>query len=95
MKARRPLGGHLVVQVRGWWLRRGWWQWRWMYRVKEVEESKMSLTSLAVQWLRLHTLSAGGTGLMPGWGTKIPHAVQCSQKKYLKIKLAYSLFFFV
>ena len=24
-----------------------------------------------VQWLRLHTSTAGGTGLIPGWGTKI------------------------
>ena len=31
-------------------------------------------TSLAVHWLRLCTSNAGGTGLIPGWGTKIPHA---------------------
>ena len=30
-------------------------------------------TSLAVQWLRLHTSTAGGMDLTPGWGTKIPH----------------------
>ena len=29
-------------------------------------------TSLAVQWLSL--LKAGGAGLIPGWGAKIPHA---------------------
>ena len=34
-----------------------------------------------VQWLRLHTSNAGGMGLIPGWGTKIPHAVRCGQKK--------------
>ena len=28
-----------------------------------------------VQWLRLHTANAEGLGLIPGWGTKIPHAV--------------------
>ena len=28
--------------------------------------------SLAVWWLRLHTSTAGGTGLIPGLGTKIP-----------------------
>ena len=28
-------------------------------------------TSLAVQWLELHASTAGGTGLIPGWGTKI------------------------
>ena len=32
-------------------------------------------TSLVVQWLRLHASSAGGAGSIPGWGTKIPHAV--------------------
>ena len=26
---------------------------------------------LAVQWVRLHTPTAGGAGLIPGWGTKI------------------------
>ena len=25
--------------------------------------------------------SAGGTGLIPGWGTKIPHATGCGQKE--------------
>ena len=30
--------------------------------------------SLAVQWLGLHTSTAGGTGSIPGWGTKIPQA---------------------
>ena len=36
-------------------------------------------TSLVIQWLRLYTPTAGGMGLIPGWGTKIPHAMQCSQ----------------
>ena len=31
--------------------------------------------SLAVQWLGLRASTAGGTGLIPGQGTKIPHAV--------------------
>ena len=31
-------------------------------------------TSLAVQWLRLGSSSAGDLGLIPGQGTKIPHA---------------------
>ena len=30
---------------------------------------------MAVQWLQLCTSTAGGAGLIPGWGTKIPHAV--------------------
>ena len=32
-----------------------------------------SRTSLVVQWLRLCTSTAGGEGLIPGQGTKIPH----------------------
>ena len=42
-------------------------------------------TSLAVQWLRLHACTARGTGLIPGRGAKILHAVQCSPKKKKKI----------
>ena len=30
--------------------------------------------SLAVQWIGLHASTAGGTGSIPGGGTKIPHA---------------------
>ena len=32
-------------------------------------------TSLAVQWLGLLASTTGGTGSIPGGGTKIPHAV--------------------
>ena len=32
-------------------------------------------TSLVVQWLRLHTLTAGGVDSISAQGTKIPHAV--------------------
>ena len=32
-------------------------------------------TSLEVQWLRVCTSNAGGMGLIPGQGTKIPHVV--------------------
>ena len=38
-------------------------------------------TSLAVQWLKLCISTAGGTGSIPGQGTKIPHAMQRGQKK--------------
>ena len=37
-------------------------------------------TSLAVQWLRLCASNARGTGSIPGWGTKIPHAAWHGQK---------------
>ena len=33
-----------------------------------------------VQWLRFHASNAGGTGQIPGRGTKIPHALCCGQK---------------
>ena len=51
--------------------------------VLKEESNKRNLkgTSLAVQWLRLRTSTTGGTGLIPGQGTKIPHAAWCSQKK--------------
>ena len=41
--------------------------------------------SLVVQWLRLCTSTAGDVGLIPGQGTKIPHAakkkIRCSPPK--------------
>ena len=36
---------------------------------------------LVVQWLKLCASNAGGSGLIPGWGTKFPHAVRFSQLK--------------
>ena len=41
-------------------------------------------TSLAVQWLRLCISTAGDTGSISGWGTKIPHAGWCFKKKKKK-----------
>ena len=39
-----------------------------------------------VQGLRLHALNARDQGSIPGGGTEIPHAAQCSQRnKFLKI----------
>ena len=38
-------------------------------------------TSLVVQWLRLYASTAGDTGLIPGWETKILHAMLCHRKK--------------
>ena len=43
--------------------------------------------SLVVQGLRLHASTAGGTDLIPGQGTKIPHATQCGQKINKDIKV--------
>ena len=36
-------------------------------------------TSLVAQWLKLFASSARGVGLIPSWGTKIPHAAQHGQ----------------
>ena len=38
-----------------------------------------------VQWLGLRASTAGGTGSIPGWGSKIPQAVQHIQKKLFEI----------
>ena len=43
-------------------------------------------TSPAVQWLTLPS-NAGGAGLIPGRGTKIPHAEGCGQKLKKKRKI--------
>ena len=37
-------------------------------------------TYLVVQWLRLHTSTARGMGLIRGWGTKILYATQHDQE---------------
>ena len=37
-------------------------------------------TTLVVQWLRFHASIAGGTALIPGWGTKITYATWHGQK---------------
>ena len=36
--------------------------------------------SLGVQWLGFQASTAGGTGSIPGQGTKIPPAARCAQK---------------
>ena len=36
-------------------------------------------TSLAIQWLRLLASEAGGTGLIPGQGTRIPCGCQVAK----------------
>ena len=44
-------------------------------------KSTITGTSLAVRWLGLRASTAGGTGSIPGRGTKIPHFMWHSQKK--------------
>ena len=46
-------------------------------------------TFLAIQWLRLWTSTSGATGLIPGQGTKILHAMQCGKKERQKEKRKY------
>ena len=41
-------------------------------------------TSLVVQWLRLCASAVMGTGSIPDWGTKIPHAARHNHKKNIK-----------
>ena len=43
-------------------------------------------TSLVVQWLGLWVSTAGGVGLIPGWGTKILHVAWHDQKLKNKYK---------
>ena len=49
-------------------------------------------TSPAVQWLRLHALIAGVKSLIPGQGTKIPHAVLYGLKNQRNAFYSYSIF---
>ena len=49
-----------------------------------------------VQWLRLHASDAGDVGLIPGQGTKIPHAMGRGQKEKKNqgpVQAEYFLFF--
>ena len=48
---------------------------------KQEQSTSLEGTSLVVLWLRLRASTAGSTGWIPGWGTKIPHAMRHSQKK--------------
>ena len=48
-------------------------------------------TSQAVQWLRLHASTAGGTGLIPGQGTKIPQTTECGQKKNWHVCITFAI----
>ena len=50
------------------------------------KKKKKNGTSLAVHWLRLCTSKTGGVGSIPVGGTKMPHAVQGSQKRKKKKK---------
>ena len=53
--------------------------------ISSLQFQNFSRTSLAVQWLTL-PFHLGGSGLIPGWGTKILHAVLHSQKSNKQTK---------
>ena len=59
-----------------------------LYKAAEEARTKIAVLgiSLVVQWLRLHLSIAAGTGLIPDWGTKIPHAAWCGHKLKKKKK---------
>ena len=40
---------------------------------------------MTVQWLRLHASTVGGTGSIPGWGTKIPHTISEVAQSFLTL----------
>ena len=64
----------------------------WMTKAFYVNKVLNLGTSLVIQWLKLHTSTVGGTGLIPDQGTKILHTTLHSQKikklnnKKIKIK---------
>ena len=37
--------------------------------------------SMVIQWLEIHTSTAGGRCSIPGWGTKILHATSMAKKQ--------------
>lgn len=51
-----------------------------------LDEMFKSQTSLFIQWLRLYASSSESMGLMPVWGTKIPHATIRPKLKTTKKK---------
>ena len=51
-------------------------------------------TSLAAQWLRFHTFTAVGMGLIPGQENKILYAMQLGKKKKKKINLPGKIMFY-
>ena len=51
-------------------------------------------TSLVVQWLGFHAITAGDTGSIPGQGTKILQATQPKKKKTLVCVMVFLHFYF-
>ena len=51
-----------------------------------IKPKRNSGASLAVKGLRFCAATAGSAGVIPGQGTKIPHAEWCSKKKKSQIR---------
>ena len=49
--------------------------------LKLDHEDREGENSLLVQWLGLLVFTAEGPGSIPSWGTKIPQAMRCGQRK--------------
>ena len=49
----------------------------------------IELGFLVVPWLGLRTATAGSTGSIPGWGTKIPHALVSPPRKRLNQNMSW------
>ena len=56
----------------------------WQTRPTQTLRKEFLGTSLAVQWLRLRTSNAGGVGLSPGRGTRLPRGAWPKKKKKKK-----------
>lgn len=57
-------------------------------KVKGKKKKKsQSETSLEIQWLKLCISTAGAIGLLPSWGTQIPHATPSGQNISKEINL--------
>jgi len=54
---------------------------RFFFSIEKNFNNEARGPSLVVQWLRLHMSTAGGTGSIPGWGTKIPHDTARKRKE--------------
>ena len=48
--------------------------------IKKKKQKNSTENFWTVQWLRLQSSTAWGTGSIPGWGIKFPHATWHSQK---------------
>ena len=69
---------------------------KWDIKLKIVCKETMNRmkrqgTSLVGQWLRLRASTAGGTGSIPGQGTRTLRAARCGQKKKKNEKATYEM----